>query len=733
MADHRHHWVRAPHRAARAEARAGLTLPPGLATVSADRRLRGPYTAVGTLLRALVPDALERCPDAVRRHDVELLTTTPELHGVVPATRETLTSLAVPKERTRYYSRLRTLRIAHGLAEFLTEYLRALGDGPRTLVVEDAHRADPTDGEFLAVLLRRMDPALLTVVVGADDGPLDTASSPAAPLARALAAHCARTDAAGTAPEPATETHAETDAELAARYVREDGTTDDPRAARAHAGLPDAERRALHDARRAELEALAEPSLRLGAQLWHAEQGSDPSGAGADLLREAANHCCDLGFYHAVLDYGRRGAALVDHATHPGHWWTFIAKPTTALAALEHSDEILPYYERARALSADPDIHLQCAYGTAMLYTRFLAGEQRDYQLARGWINTAIALAGQHPEPKERAFRTAFNRNGLALIEVREGRPEAALALLDTCIAALDEVLEPGDHALHRSVLVYNRAQVHAGLGRHEDAVADYTAVIAVDPNYAEYHFDRGIVLRRTGRLQEALADFEAAVRLSPPFPEAYYNRADVRAELGDTKGAADDFGYVLTLDPDFVDARLNRASLLAELDDPDAARAEVEAGLATDPTHPQLLTLKAQLLAAEGDTDQAAAACTAALTADPGCAPAWALRGELAYGAGDLAAATADLEHAVALDDDPGMRFNLAVAYHDGDRHPDAVALLDAVITETEDPAARLQRARSLLHLDRPAAAEADLLLALADDPDLTTEAEPLLAALHD
>ncbi|MFD0573211.1 tetratricopeptide repeat protein [Kitasatospora gansuensis] len=60
---------------------------------------------------------------------------------------------------------------------------------------------------------------------------------------------------------------------------------------------------------------------------------------------------------------------------------------------------------------------------------------------------------------------------------------------------------------------------MHGGLGRHEDAVADYTSVITVDPNYAEYYFDRGIVLRRTGRSVEALADFDEAIRLSPPSP----------------------------------------------------------------------------------------------------------------------------------------------------------------------------------------------------------------------
>ncbi|BFV60010.1 hypothetical protein KCMC57_up51140 [Kitasatospora sp. CMC57] len=726
MAEPRHHWIRAPHRAARAAAHEQLALPPVLVTVSAHRRLRGPYTAVGSLLRALVPDALTRCPEVVRRHDVEILSTAPELRGTVPASRETLTSLAVPKERTRYYSRLRTLRIAHGLVEFLTEYALALGGGPHTLVVEDLHRADPTDQEFIAVLVRRMDPALLTVVAHTGTEPVEEPEGEtAAPLAPALAAHCVAVD--GTA--PAEHQHLP-ESGLAARYVDEDGTSEDPRAAEAYQLLPAADRAALHDARRLQLEALDEQSLSLGALLWHAEHGSDPSGAGADLLREASNYCTDMGFYHAVLDYGERGAALVTHDSHPRHWWTFLAKPANALAGLGLTDRILPLWEQARAVSTDPEIHLQCAYGTAMLYTRFLDDDQRDHRVARGWINTAIAFATRTPDPKERAFRTAFNRNGLALIEVREGRPEAALALLDECVARLDEILDPGEHALHRSVLVYNRAQVHGGLGRHEDAVADYTSVITVDPNYAEYYFDRGIVLRRTGRSAEALADFDEAIRLSPPFPEAYYNRADVRAELGDVKGAVQDFGYVIELDPAFVDAYLNRAGLLTDLGDLPGARRDVEAGLALDPDNAQLRTVQGQLHAAEGENEQARTAYSAALAADPGLAQAWALRGELAYEEGDLTAAAADLEEAVRLSEDPGLRFNLAVAYQDAGRHGDALGLLDSVVAETDDPSARFQRAGSLQALGRGPEALADLRAAVEADPDLvlTDDARALL-----
>ena len=80
----------------------------------------------------------------------------------MPATRETLTSLAVPSERTRFYSRLRTLRIAHGLTECLRDVVTAMDDGPVSLWFDRVDEAEHLDREFLGALLRRLDPALVT-------------------------------------------------------------------------------------------------------------------------------------------------------------------------------------------------------------------------------------------------------------------------------------------------------------------------------------------------------------------------------------------------------------------------------------------------------------------------------------------------------------------------------------------------------------------------------------------
>ncbi|MEN3357515.1 MAG: hypothetical protein V7637_1497 [Mycobacteriales bacterium] len=666
-----HRWLSGERSSVRTELylRAGLA-PALLPPVDAHRRLRGPYTAAGTVLRAIVPEALRRWPELVAAHDIEILTVAPELRAVVPATRETLTSLAVPSERTRFYSRLRTLRIAHGLTEFLRDHLLRLDTGRRSLFVDQADQADSTDQELLAVLLRRLDPALLRLAVGTAGmpgpvlaPPLRRYAEPLVPPADPLPRRHPSVPPAGS--NGATEPGAATEpGGGAAACVRSDGSTDDPRLLAAYQRLDPTARARLHDERADELEARGELSLCLGAIPYHRERGTDPAGAGARALRFALDYCIDHGFYEATVDCGERGRRLVDSADDREMWWAYTTKMTTSLAALGRAQEAENLYDDARAASVSADVHLQAAYATAMLYTRHHEQDRKDHRRAKAWINLAIAMSSTLPDPKARAFQTVFNSNGLALIEVHLRNLPGALELVNTGLSRLDADLDPAEHRLHRSVLRHNRAQVYAGLGRLEEALADYTAVIAEDPNYAEYYFDRGNILRRLGRDDEALADYERAMALSPPYPEVYYNRADLRLDRGDVDGARADFDYVIELDPEYVDAYINRAGLLCELGELAAARRDVEAGLAVAPDDPHLQCLLGRLEMDNGALAAARAAFTAALAADPGLQVAWANRATAAFEDGDVPAALADLGRALDIADDPDLRINRAAAY---------------------------------------------------------------------
>jgi tetratricopeptide (TPR) repeat protein len=648
-----------------------VTLPPLLVPpIDTHRRLRGPYTAAGTLMRALVPDALKRSPDLVAAHDIEILSTAPELAGAITATHETLTSLAVPEERTRFYSRLRTLRLAHGLTEFLRDYLSATAPGPVSLVFDRLDEADPTDQEFVSILLRRLSPAQVTVVSGVGSLP-----SPSTPLGAGLIRY------ADARQQPTASSDADSPAGsgaesivLARRYVAGECTDADENLRRAYEGLTDAGRARLHDERAAVLETAKEKSLELGALAYHREHGSDPVLA-VRAMRAGLDYCLDMGFYEATVDFGMRGRALVDVSTQSDYWWLFVSKTTTSLAALGRSGEAEELYDEVRAATDDHNIHMHAAYATAMLYTRHHDDDRKNHRTAMGWINEAVAFAALTPDPVDRAFNTVFNSNGRALIESHRGNLETALALVTDGIARLDKELDAGEHRLHRSVLRYNRAQVLAGLGQVEEAIADYRAVIAEDPHYCEYHFDLANLLRKAARDDEALAEYETAMRLSPPFPELYYNRADLLASRGQEESAVADFTYVLELDPGYTDAYVNLAGLLADLGDHDSAAGVIEEGLAVAPDNPLLHTLCARLALEEGDTDRAASALDRALAVDAGPTEAWALLGTLRYEEGDLAGAVDALSR--ALDDGPDavIHFNRGAVHQELESWERAIA----------------------------------------------------------
>jgi tetratricopeptide (TPR) repeat protein len=691
----RHHWISGGRRADRGRLAATLDLPPplvpALSTVDAHSRLRGPYTMAGTLLRELIPGLLASDPELVRRHDIEILSVSPELREIVPATRETLTSLAVPTERTRFYSRLRTLRLAHGMAELLRDHLA--GTRGRSLIVENLDHADPTDAELVAVLLRRLPPGLLTIVACSGAGELPRPVEAPEPLERALHRYAERHD---VRPSTVDLVSAGTVLELATAYVGGDCVSDQPALRDAYDQLDLVGRARLHDARADELDAAGSVPARLGAVPYHREHGSDPAGAGAEAIRFALDYCIDMGFYDATVELGTRGRAVIEWATSFEHWWAFTTKMTTSLAALGRAAEAEELYDEARAFTISPSIHMQAAYATAMLYTRHHPEQVRDNRRARGWIHEAIAIASTFTDPKEEAFQSVFMRNGLALIEVHQGNLAKALQLVNDGLDRLDRELAEDEHRLHRSVLRYNRGQVYAAMGRAQEALADYDAVIAEDPNYAEYHFDRGNLLRKLGRDDEAMLAYERAMLLSPPFTEVYYNRADVLLARGDTEAGLADLDYVLELDPEFVDALVNRAGWRADLGQPALALADVTAGLAVAPENPHLNCILGQLHAAAGKYEDAIEAYDTALAIDPAFAVALAGRAAALFETGDIDGAVADLDTAIELGEDAALLYNRAAALQAAGRFAAALADLDrAAELDPEDPDIQSDRDR--------------------------------------
>lgn len=644
-------------------------------------RLRGPYTGGGTLLRSVVPELLDKHAGLLTARSIEISAIAPELIPLVPPRPQTLTDNANYIERTRFYGATRTLRIAHGVAELLTDWARALHPGGVVIAFRELDEADQTDRELVRVLLRRCAPRLVTLVV-------ETSGASEDAFGQVLAA---RTQRVARRPRVGSPTEVADSpapgADLAQAFIDSDGTSRDPALLGAYADLRPDERARRHTARAEALAALDEPTLRLGAIPYHLERGTDPANAGGAAVVAAHNDCYNRGFYDAALDLAIRGRKIISAAERPNWYWSLTQKAGSCLCYLERGEEAFGYLAAVRRDSTVPEAHMNSYYQMAMLYTRHLPKDQHDHERALEWVNTAIVIADRHPEQKWRVFYGAFMRNARALVELHRGDSAAAMSLVNEAIGMTDGDLEPGEHLLHRSVLVYNRAQLLAASGDHAAALADYDEVISRDPDYGDYYFERATEHRAVGQYSEALADYASAIRLSLPFHEAHFNRADLLRELGDEDGALRDLDYAAELKPMNLDTLIHRADLLLARGELERARADIDLGLSMDPQNVHLLSAKGSLLADSGDTEASFECYTAALREDPGFVAAWANRAVLSYTAGRITEAVDDLDRAIELvDDASALRANRAVALQDLGDHARALRDLDIAVAARGD-----------------------------------------------
>jgi len=70
--------------------------------------------------------------------------------------------------------------------------------------------------------------------------------------------------------------------------------------------------------------------------------------------------------------------------------------------------------------------------------------------------------------------------------------------------------------------------------GDWDAAIAAYTAMLELAPDFVPAYVERGLILREQGDDKRALQDFERAIALDPSYGLAYYGRGWVRHARGD-------------------------------------------------------------------------------------------------------------------------------------------------------------------------------------------------------
>lgn len=186
------------------------------------------------------------------------------------------------------------------------------------------------------------------------------------------------------------------------------------------------------------------------------------------------------------------------------------------LAALRGEEEDMTREEQIAHL----DRALQIAPGRARYFeTRAIYRiDLLQFDRARADLDRAIELA-------ERPF-LRFLR-GLTLCQT--GRYSQALPDFDAAIAG-----QPENAQFYRG-----RALARVELGMTAEALADADQLVALAPQQAQSHYARGRALFALGRFEEALTEYDEAIRQQPELVYPRSARADCLEQLGDATGAA--------------------------------------------------------------------------------------------------------------------------------------------------------------------------------------------------
>ena len=105
----------------------------------------------------------------------------------------------------------------------------------------------------------------------------------------------------------------------------------------------------------------------------------------------------------------------------------------------------------------------------------------------------------------------------------------------------------------------YRAALKTANQGNHEEAIKEFSSILAEDPEHFNSYLQRGFSNSMLENYEEAIVDFSTAIEMRPNHSWAYKNRGASYSKLGKYELAIDDFTKMLEFEPESEEALLNR------------------------------------------------------------------------------------------------------------------------------------------------------------------------------
>ncbi len=161
----------------------------------------------------------------------------------------------------------------------------------------------------------------------------------------------------------------------------------------------------------------------------------------------------------------------------------------------------------------------------------------------------------------------------------------------------------------------FQTARDYQNKNKYKEAIREYSAAIALKPDYAVAYYNRGHAYEYLGEHQQAIADFDKAIALKPDVAAAYHSRGYEYGNQGEYQQAITDFDKAIALKPDFAGAYNNRGYAYAVLGECQKAIADFEAAIALEPDSANPHRHLGNIYADQGNTEKALEELTKAIS----------------------------------------------------------------------------------------------------------------------
>ena len=158
----------------------------------------------------------------------------------------------------------------------------------------------------------------------------------------------------------------------------------------------------------------------------------------------------------------------------------------------------------------------------------------------------------------------------------------------------------------------------YSAIGPMESAIKDFQKAINLKPDYAEAHYNLGVVFQKIAKLDDAFSSYEKALTINHAYPQAHNNQGMINLKRRELDLAVKSFEWAVAYNPNYVEAHNNLGAVFQELMMYEKAKEQYEKAIAINPKFAQALNNLGASCEIFGLKDQALENYNKALVIDP-------------------------------------------------------------------------------------------------------------------